>query len=177
MSSNLIRALVLLPGTVTILIPGLLLWISQNSRWAGTMSRLNSFSFWVGAIFIIAGAALGIWATALFTTFGQGTPAPWDPPQKLVIRGPYRHVRNPMISGVIMLLTGEALFFQSLPLAVWTLIFFGGNAFYFPFVEEKSLIRRFGHDYRVYQKNVPRWLPRLRPWSGADEDRTSTTSD
>jgi protein-S-isoprenylcysteine O-methyltransferase Ste14 len=96
--------------------------------------------------------------------FGDGTPAPWDPPQKLVIRGPYRHVRNPMITGVLLMLLAEALWFQSWPLALWMLIFFLGNFVYFPLVEEKGLEKRFGNDYREYKAHVPRWIPRLHPW-------------
>ncbi|MDH3852581.1 MAG: isoprenylcysteine carboxylmethyltransferase family protein, partial [Deltaproteobacteria bacterium] len=96
--------------------------------------------------------------------FGKGTPAPWDPPKRLVIRGPYRHVRNPMITGALLVLLAEATLFQSLPIAIWMTVFFIGNAIYFPFIEEKGLEKRFGDEYRNYKANVPRWLPRIRPW-------------
>ncbi len=96
---------------------------------------------------------------------GNGTPAPWDPPKKLVIRGPYRHVRNPMITGALLILLAEALLFQSWPLSVWMAVFFIGNTVYFRFIEEKGLEKRFGDDYRKYKARVPRWVPRLQPWN------------
>ena len=96
--------------------------------------------------------------------YGEGTPAPWEPPRKLVVRGPYRHARNPMISSVLILIAAEALLFGSWPLLVWMGVFFLGNVVYFPLVEEKGLAERFGQAYREYKKNVPRWLPRRRGW-------------
>ncbi len=67
------------------------------------------------------------------------------------------------------MLAGEALLYQSWPLAAWGLLFFAANAAYFPLSEEKGLERRFGGDYRTYKANVPRWFPRIRPWRPADE--------
>jgi protein-S-isoprenylcysteine O-methyltransferase Ste14 len=81
-----------------------------------------------------------------------------------VIRGPYRHVRNPMISGVLTALLAEALLSGAWPIAAWLLVFFAANALYFPLVEEKGLERRFGQPYLAYKAAVPRWMPRLRPW-------------
>jgi protein-S-isoprenylcysteine O-methyltransferase Ste14 len=79
------------------------------------------------------------------------------------VQGPYRHVRNPMITGVALILGGEALFFQSLALAILLAVFVGVNAIYFPLVEEPGLSRRFGAEYDDYRRRVPRWVPRLRP--------------
>jgi len=109
--------------------------------------------------------ALAVWTVRIFLGFGKGTPAPWAPPRRLVVRGPYRYVRNPMISGVLMLLLAESLFCRSVPLAVWMGVFFAANAVYFPLVEEKGLEKRFGDDYRKYKAHVPRWIPRLTPWN------------
>ena len=103
---------------------------------------------------------------SLFTGPGEGTPAPWDPPKKLVILGPYRHVRNPMITGVVIFLGAESLMLWSWPLAAWMATFLFANVFYFPFNEEKRLERRFGDDYLRYKANVPRWIPNIRPWNG-----------
>ena len=103
---------------------------------------------------------------AMFLTIGKGTPAPWDPPKKLVVRGVYRYLRNPMISGVILFLLGEALLFRSWSIAGWAVLFALGNMIYMPLVEEPGLEKRFGADYRVYKENVPRWLPRRKPWNG-----------
>jgi protein-S-isoprenylcysteine O-methyltransferase Ste14 len=114
---------------------------------------------------------LSSWSVALFLKTGEGTPAPWEPPKKLVIRGPYRYVRNPMITGVLLMLSAEAMLFHSWSIAIWMMIFFVGNTVYFSLNEEKGLERRFGDDYRVYKAHVPRWIPRLRPWiQGVDDE-------
>jgi protein-S-isoprenylcysteine O-methyltransferase Ste14 len=80
------------------------------------------------------------------------------------VRGPYRHVRNPMISGVFAVLLGEAALLGSLPLLAWAAAFAAANTIWMPLVEEPGLVRRFGADYEAYRANVPRWVPRLRPW-------------
>lgn len=105
---------------------------------------------------------------SIFATIGEGTLAPWDPPKRLVVRGVYRHVRNPMISGVLFVLLGEAILFGSMPVFVWFGVFALINAIYIPFVEERALENRFGDDYRLYKQNVPRWIPRLEAWDVRD---------
>jgi len=107
------------------------------------------------------GLALFSWCLSLFVRVGQGTLAPWDPTRHLVAVGPYRHMRNPMITSVVVMLLGEALFWRSGPVALWAGLFILINHLYFILVEEPGLERRFGDDYRVYKKTVPRWLPRL----------------
>ena len=97
-------------------------------------------------------------------TEGDGTLAPWDPPRRLVVRGPYRFVRNPMISGVIFVLFSEALILRSLPLAAWAATFLVINLIYIPLSEEPMLRARFGDDYEEYCRHVRRFLPRVRPW-------------
>lgn len=123
---------------------------------------------WVAAIVGLAclgaGAALFVASVRGFVREGKGTLAPWDPPQALVIAGPYAYVRNPMISGVIFLLVGEGLLLRSLPHLTWAALFFAGNAVYIPLLEEPELALRFGEDYKRYRKHVPRFLPRVRPW-------------
>ena len=104
---------------------------------------------------------------SLFARVGQGTLAPWDPTRRLVAVGPYRHVRNPMISGVAGMLLGEALAFGSWVVAGWALAFVLVNHIYFVVSEEPGLARRFGESYATYRANVPRWLPRWTPWEGA----------
>ena len=100
------------------------------------------------------------WTVALFAGVGQGTLAPWDPTTRLVVRGPYRHVRNPMISGVLAVLLGEAALFGSLAVLAWWAFVFALNAVYFVLVEEPGLRERFGAEYEAYAARVPRWLPR-----------------
>jgi protein-S-isoprenylcysteine O-methyltransferase Ste14 len=84
----------------------------------------------------------------------------------LVVQGVYRHVRNPMISGVNAILLGEAIMAASLPLAGWFLVFAVANIIYIPLAEEPGLVKRFGEDYEQYRRNVPRWIPRLTAWKG-----------
>ena len=105
-----------------------------------------------------------LYTTFLFRQYAQGTLAPWQPTQKLVIRGPYRYCRNPMITGVVAMLLGEALFFNALGILIWACFFFVMNTFYFIFKEEPSMLARFGDDYVEYKKQVPRWVPRFRPY-------------
>jgi protein-S-isoprenylcysteine O-methyltransferase Ste14 len=152
-----VRAIGLLPVTVTVVVPGLILWRGGAKVAAWPLAA-------VGVVLIALGLALVAWTVALFARFGKGTLAPWDPTARLVVVGPYRHVRNPMISGVLTVLLGEAALFGSLPLLVWFGAALAVNAVYFPLVEEPGLRKRFGVDYDAYCDNVPRWLPRLRPW-------------
>ena len=143
--------------TVAIVVPGLILW-----RTGAGLARWPPAT--LGAALLGIGLALVTWTVSLFARIGKGTLAPWDPTSRLVVVGPYRHVRNPMISGVLTILLGEAALFGSLPLLVWFGAVFAMNAVYFPLVEEPGLRERFGEDYDAYRANVPRWLPRLRPW-------------
>jgi protein-S-isoprenylcysteine O-methyltransferase Ste14 len=135
-------------------IPALILW-SQ-----GTDVTVVSAIF--GGLLIALGLALAVWTWKLFVTQGRGTLAPWDATTRLVVSGPYRYVRNPMITGVALILAGEAVLFQSWPLAVLFVWFVVVNAIYFPLVEEPGLRRRFGAEYDAYCANVPRWVPRVR---------------
>jgi protein-S-isoprenylcysteine O-methyltransferase Ste14 len=155
-------AILLLPAMVTIVVPALLVVRSGGMTLGG----------W-GLLALVAGVALvglGLFlmarTIALFATVGKGTLAPWDPPRRLVVRGVYRHVRNPMITGVLSIVLGEALALGSMPLLCWFVLFLPLNAIYMPLVEERMLLRRFGGDYAEYRRNVPRWIPRLRPWDG-----------
>ena len=152
-----LAAVGLLPVTVTLVVPGLILW--RNGAEGGGWALV-----FVGAVLVAAGVALVAWTATLFTRVGRGTIAPWDPTSRLVVLGPYRHVRNPMISGVLAILLGEAAIFASVPLLLWFAGVFAVNALYLPLVEEPGLRKRFGADYDAYRANVPRWLPRLSPW-------------
>jgi protein-S-isoprenylcysteine O-methyltransferase Ste14 len=145
-------AICLLPGMVAGVIPALL--VDGLAAWPPVV---------LGAVVAALGLALIVQTVALFASVGKGTLAPWDPTERLVVRGPYRRVRNPMISGVLCVLLGEALAFGSVAVLVWFAIVFALNAVYFPLIEEPDLQRRFGADYEAYRAAVPRWLPRLRP--------------
>ncbi len=164
MIGRMVKAVLILPGTAVVLVPGIIHWAAAGSAFAGSLSPPARIQFWAGLAVLGAGLFFGFWTASLFVRVGHGTPAPWDPPQKLVVRGPYRHVRNPMISSVLFMLLGVTLVLQSWPIGWWGLFFFAANAIYFPLVEEKTLARRFGGDYLAYKANVPRWLPRPTPW-------------
>ncbi len=168
MALAMLRNILILPGSVLIAAPALILWLTRDSPYSGRLAGPESAWFWLALGLIAAGLALMAWTMALFVRIGRGTHAPWQPTRKLVTVGPYRHVRNPMISGGISVLMGEALLFGSLLLLGWTMIFALANLLYIPLVEEPGLEQRFGEAFRRYKANVPRWVPRLRPWPGPD---------
>jgi protein-S-isoprenylcysteine O-methyltransferase Ste14 len=157
-------AVLLLPFIVVIVVP---MWLfnsfsSYDSRWTGMTSSLTWTGFISGALLVWIGLMLFIWCVNLFAIVGQGTLAPWDPTQKMVVVGPYRYVRNPMISSVAMMLIGQALFWGSWIIALWAGIFILINHIYFIVSEEHGLEKRFGERYLEYKARVPRWIPRLR---------------
>jgi protein-S-isoprenylcysteine O-methyltransferase Ste14 len=159
-------AIVSLPFAVTVIVPAFIVLPSGGTHvgW-GLPSPLGLLPPLLGCILVGVGLLLVYRTVALFATVGGGTLAPWDPPRRLVVRGPYRRVRNPMISGVLSVLLGEAAFLGSVPLLAWFAIFFALNALTMPLIEEPLLESRFGNDYVTYKRNVPRWIPRLRPWT------------
>jgi protein-S-isoprenylcysteine O-methyltransferase Ste14 len=157
-----LAAVVACPGLVTVAVPGLIVW------WTG--SNIEPFGL-LGLPLIALGLLLIVRTIALFATLGRGTLAPWDPTARLVVRGPYRWVRNPMISGVLLVLLGEAALFGSRALLLWFALVWLVNAVYIPLVEEPGLQRRFGEEYTRYAAQVPRWIPRLRPWDGEEPSR------
>ena len=169
MNWAVIKAIVILPGTGLLFIPAVLLWLTRTTRFASHMATPGQILFWVGLFIGLSGLGLLLWTMRLFSRLGRGTPAPWEPPKQLVVAGPYRHVRNPMITGVLLVQLAEALLLRSWPLAAWMVFFFIANTVYFPLAEERDLERRFGMEYAEYRKNVPRWIPRLRPWKKGTE--------
>jgi protein-S-isoprenylcysteine O-methyltransferase Ste14 len=152
-----------LPFVVTVVIP---IWLTRRNHITpsiGTALPLILVQA-AGVGVLVLGLILFISSLRRFATEGKGTLAPWDPPRQLVVRGPYRYVRNPMISGVNFILIGEAMVLVSMPHLWWALIFFGINAVYIPLLEEPLLERKFGAQYVEYCRQVPRLLPRARPW-------------
>jgi protein-S-isoprenylcysteine O-methyltransferase Ste14 len=155
---------ILIPLTVTIIIPLYILTSQGVNPGLGLLYPVNWLLMIIGVGIVILGLALVVMTVQMFITKGKGTLAPWDPPQHLVVVGVYRYVRNPMISGVATILLGEAVALGSAALLTWFVLFAAINAIYIPLLEEPGLTRRFGEDYRIYQRNVPRWIPRLTPW-------------
>jgi protein-S-isoprenylcysteine O-methyltransferase Ste14 len=153
-------AILVLPVVMTVVVPNWILTrFALDTRWAGT-SAFSLLMRALGAAALIGGVALFTWCVVLFARVGRGTLAPWDPTQQLVAVGPYRYVRNPMISGVAAVLAGEALLTGSWILALWLALFVAINYAYFLLAEEPGLERRFGEPYREYKARVPRWIPR-----------------
>jgi protein-S-isoprenylcysteine O-methyltransferase Ste14 len=112
-----------------------------------------------GAAVAVTGAVIALWCILTFVVLGRGTPAPFDPPRRLVVRGPYQYVRNPMYLGAGLALAGAAAVYRSLPLlgylAVLVVLTQGLVVWY----EEPTLTRSFGADYASYRERVNRWLP------------------
>ena len=156
-------AVLILPGNVLVVIPCGLLFAFRAGPWRHDWAAWDSLRGASALALALAGLSLALWTMGLFARHGEGTAAPWDPPQKFVARGPYLRVRNPMIISVFIMLLAESLFTGSRPVAVWFLAFVTVNLFYIPLSEERGLEARFGEEYRRYQRAVPRWLPKFRP--------------
>ena len=114
-----------------------------------------------GMVIGVAGAAVAVWCIFTFASIGRGTPAPFDPPRRLVIQGPYRFVRNPMYIGAGLALASAALFYESLPLLGYTGIFFLATHLFVVWYEEPTLRLTFGQEYEAYCRQVRRWWPRV----------------
>ena len=157
-----VLAFAVLPFTVTIVVP---VWLARRSpmRFAPGESAVELTIQAAGLIALTIGMLLFVASLHHFIVHGRGTLAPWDPPRTLVVIGPYRYVRNPMISGVVFILAGEALLLLSWPHLEWMLVFLAINLIYIPLVEEPMLEQRFGEPYRVYKQRVRRVIPRVRP--------------
>jgi protein-S-isoprenylcysteine O-methyltransferase Ste14 len=145
---------VLVPGTVAGWLP---YWLFGPYVLHGDAPSLIA-----GVVLIAGGAALYVACVWPFASIGEGTPAPIDPPVRLIVVGPYRVVRNPMYVAVLLVIFGQSLILHSGSLALYGV----GVASVFHLVvigyEELVLERQFGDDYRAYRKRVPRWIPRIR---------------
>ncbi len=157
----LIRALVyatLFIGFVLVFLPARVL------SWSGiARPAVNGLPQAGGMVVGAVGAALALWCVLTFALVGKGTPAPFDPPRRLVVRGPYRFVRNPMYIGAGLALAGAALFYQSLAVLGYTALFFLVTHLFVLFYEEPTLRRTFGEEYEAYRRHVRRWWPGRRP--------------
>ncbi|MBP2371424.1 methyltransferase family protein [Pseudonocardia parietis] len=158
-----LRAILLGPVTVTIIIPALIVTITGPAP-VDLGPLLGYLALTVGALLIAGGVAMLAWTISLFAQQGEGTLSPQDPPRTLVVHGPYRHVRHPMFSAVLAILVGETIATRSLSLLAWLVVFALFVTIMVTRVEEPRLARRFGDDHARYRDNVPRWIPRLHPW-------------
>lgn len=153
-----LRDILILPFSVTVIIP-YFIYDPNDDRIAESI-----FLKLVGVMIGGTGLSLFFYTVFLFKKIGKGTLAPWSEKQKLVVVGPYRHCRNPMISGVLFILIGEALLLHSFSILIWAGCFFVINTIYFLVSEEPALEKKFGDDYKLYKKHVSRWLPSVKPY-------------
>ncbi|GAB2996373.1 methyltransferase family protein [Mycobacterium bourgelatii] len=154
------------PFTVTVIIPALIA-DAAGVRAPDLSSPATVALVILGGLLVAAGLTMLIWTVVLFDRVGKGTLGVGKvlgEPIRLVVRGPYRHVRNPMISGVVAILLGEALIASSGWLLLWFAAFFTLLATVIRFWEEPHLTEKFGADYVEYRRNVPAWIPRITPW-------------
>lgn len=120
---------------------------------------------WLGIMAIAIGLWMMLDAFARFALQGMGTPAPPLPTHRLVVTGPYRYVRNPMYVALLLAIFGQSLLFGNVWLAAYGLLVFSACHVFVTQYEEPRLRRAFGPAYDDMCRNVPRWMPRLRPWS------------
>lgn len=155
------RAVLLLPCMNAVVIPGLLLALTQDFRLVA--SGLRWLAAGAGLALLAGGLLLVALSIRLFVRLGRGTLAPWDPTRQLITDQVYRFSRNPMKSGLFLVLIGESLLFGSRVLLVWAAVFIAANLIYIRRFEEPGLARRFGAEYTAYRERVPRWLGARRP--------------
>lgn len=150
--------------TVPCVVAGLVPWLLTNG-WAVPAPTMPGIAplCWLA---IVAGLAVLLEAFARFALDGLGTPAPMAPTRKLVVRGAYHHVRNPMYLAVLVLIFAQALLLSSWPVAVYGLVAGAAMASFVRLHEEPTLSGRYGAEYEAYRRAVPGWLPRLTPWRG-----------
>lgn len=118
----------------------------------------------IGGVLIVIGVAGLLDSFARFAWQGLGTPAPIAPPQKLVVTGLYRYVRNPMYVAALTAVLGQALLFGDARLVAYGAAFWLAAHIFVVAYEERRLERTFGAQYHAFRANVPRWIPRLTPW-------------
>jgi protein-S-isoprenylcysteine O-methyltransferase Ste14 len=164
-------SVLLFPATMTLVIPALIVdWADLRRLDVGSALTVGLVTG--GGVLIAGGLAMLVWTVSLFNRVGKGTLGVgkvMGEPVNLVVRGPYRHVRNPMISGVLAILLGEAAVAASGGLLLWFAIFLTFQLIAVRFWEEPHLAQRYGSDYLIYRQNVPRWIPRVSAWTPSAE--------
>lgn len=141
---------IIVPGTVAVYLPLLLV---RGRPVGSTGAALLGFGL------VAAGVAIYIWCVWDFASFGRGTPAPIDAPKNLVVRGLYRYTRNPMYLGVLTVILGWSIVFQSLTLVLYAVVVWAFFQAFILLYEEPHLRRVFGAEYDAYRRQVSRWFP------------------
>jgi len=145
---------VFVPGTVAVYIPYRIIkdqFSFFNIHW-GVLQILS-------VAFILSGTLIYFWCLWHFAVTGRGTPAPIDAPKHLVIKGLYRYVRNPMYIGVLIIIFGWAIFFESFSVLIYATLIWLIFQVAIMIIEEPILRRQFGKPYQDYCKQVKRWIP------------------
>ena len=147
---------ILIPGVIVVYVPYIIV----------DRMRLFVFHGWgfaqIGAVLLVAiGLAILLHCNGVFAWIGRGTLVPFDPPERLVVRGLYRYMRNPMYAGVLLILLGEALFFKSVALLAYAGVWFVVINIVVVAYEEPTLRGNFGESYDRYCSTVHRWVPTL----------------
>jgi protein-S-isoprenylcysteine O-methyltransferase Ste14 len=156
------------PGVVAGLVP----WLISGWQVRGPMSPFAIVRIAIGGLLLVLAIVVLVRAFARFVMEGRGTPAPIAPPERLVVGGEYRFVRNPMYVALIMAVLGQAMIFGSLGLLVYALAMWAITAAFVRWYEEPVLLKRYGDEYERYRQAVRAWVPRLHPWE-TDLDRPS----
>ncbi len=149
------------PGIVLVYLP---LWFTRFRVPAGE-------PWWqmaLAGVLIAAGVVPLVESARRFIFAGRGTLVPTAPTEHLVVSGFYRFVRNPMYVGVLIVLAGEAVLFERRGLILYLAIVWLATHLFVCLYEEPALRRRYSDEYLRFKRNVPRWLPQLTPWKGAD---------
>jgi protein-S-isoprenylcysteine O-methyltransferase Ste14 len=150
----------LAPATVAGWLPYMLSgWRVQRPFFGISSSRF------VGGLVAACGVAVLVECFTRFALKGRGTPAPVAPTENLVVSGLYRHVRNPMYLAVLAVIVGQSFLFGSRALVWYAGIVWVCFHVFVRVYEEPTLHRQFGSPYDTYRSQVPRWLPRMKPWS------------
>ena len=151
--------LVIAPGIVSGYVP----W--RISRWQVGAPLLGTVAFRViGGMLILAALPVLLDSFARFALQGFGTPAPIFPTRHLVVSGLFRYVRNPMYVAVVSLILGQGLFLGSVRVLLYGAAIWVGFYLFVLIYEEPTLLNAYGREYEEFRSNVPRWIPRLRPW-------------
>lgn len=148
---------ILIPGTATVVVPYLII----TSDFHLFSVNIGTFRF-SGIVLVITGLLVYLWTAFDFAISGKGTPAPIYAPKELVVKGLYRHVRNPMYLGVLSILIGEAFLFETVGVLIFALFMFLVFHIFIVFYEEPVLRSKFRVLYENYCDAVPRWIPCFR---------------
>ncbi|MGW0998561.1 methyltransferase family protein [Streptomyces sp. NPDC002520] len=154
--------LVVAAGSATVLVPW---WLTGGWRAGHWWPALRL----CGLVPLAAGTAVLLDAYRRFALEGLGTPSPVAPPTRLVVGGPYRHVRNPIYIAVVAVLTGQGLLLARPVLFAYAVGVWVPAWVFVRWYEEPGLARRFGADYERYRRSVPAWWPRRTPWHDTGE--------